>query len=290
MSSLKELSRLINIEDITAITTNTVALSIPETLKLMGDVDVESLNTDLTFWTKDQKVFVDGYGEWDSEVQFMRISLIPPKDLIEGIPESVTTVWEDPESGKRLPFKTEAYYDKLRKKEKAEDELKKENANKVIRDLNVQIEEDKNYFNNLPTVKDEPFTIIKGGLNNNCRYITLPKSFPYSKSSYGLLGNFYSEISEESCAAVDFSGIAVINNGDLEVVSRYLPSNIEENYTEEHIQALNKRNELYETSEENGKLVKIIGFAIESLDYRELGTLDEVAKKLKDELKKLNKM
>lgn len=295
MSSLEQLSRLINIEDITAITTKTATLSIPETLELMRDVNVESLNSDLTFWTKKQKVvvyvYVDKYDEWDSDVQLIKVDLTPAKKLIKGVPESVTTVWRDPESGTQLPFKTEAYIAEQRKLEKAEDERKKENENEVVRELNVIIQEDNDHFNNLPTVTDEPFTIIKGGRNNNCRYITLPKSFPYSKSSYGLLGDFYSKISGELCAVADFSGIAAINNGSLEVASRYLPLTIEENYTEEHIQALNKYNELYKTLEENGKFVKVVGFAIESLSYYdEIGTLDEFAEKLRNELKALSKV
>ena len=49
MNSLEELKILIDIESITAITTNSASLSIKETLELMDEVDVNNLNTDLIF-------------------------------------------------------------------------------------------------------------------------------------------------------------------------------------------------------------------------------------------------
>ena len=294
MSSLEQLKRLINVEDITAITTKDAMLSIPETLELMSDVNVESLNSDLTFWTKKQKVVVyvyeDKYDEWDSEIELMKVDLTPSKGLIKGTPESVTTVWEDPKSGKHLPFKTEAYYHKQIEREKIKFERAKAAEEKVVEELIKKTKKDEAYFNSLSTVKAEPFTIIKGGRNNNCRYVIVPKNYPYSRSTYGLLDDFYNEVSPESRAVIDFSGIAANKNGVLEVAARYLPSNVEEHYTKEHRQATIKHNELYETLEEKGKFVKIIGFSIESLSYNELGTLDEVAEKLRNELKALSEV
>lgn len=292
MSSLEQLKRLINVEDITAITTKEATLSIPETLELMSDVNVESLNSDLTFWTKKEKVIVyeDKYDEWDSEVQLMKVNLTPSKGLIKGVPESVTEVWKDPDSGKTFPFKTKAYNDEQTKREKDRAERVKKAEKKNIEYINAKIEKDGNYFNSLNPVEEEPFAIIKGGRNNNCRYIILPKDYPYSRSTYGLLDDFYNKVSPESRAVIDFSGIAANKNGVLEVAARYLPLNVEEHYTKEHRQATIKHNELYETLEEKGKFVKIIGFSIESLSYNELGTLDEVAEKLRNELKALNEV
>lgn len=294
MSSLEQLKRLINVEDITAITTKEATLSIPETLELMSDVNVESLNSDLTFWTKKEKIIVyvyeDKYDEWNSEVQLMKVNLTPSKGLIKGVPESVTNVWEDPESGKSLPFKTDAYYHKQIELEKIKFERAKAAEEKAVEELNAKNKKDENYFNSLKTVEEEPFTIIKGGRNNNCRYVIVPKDYPYSRSTYGLLNDFYNKVSPESRAVIDFSGIAANKNGKLEIAARYLPLNVEEHYTKERRLATIKHNELYDKLEENSKFVKVIGFSIESLNYNELGTLDEVAEKLRDELKALSEV
>lgn len=78
MSSLEELKRLVDIESITAITTNSDSLSIKETLELMGEVSLCDLNTDLTFWTKDQKVVVDKTEySWGDEIELVSVSLKP---------------------------------------------------------------------------------------------------------------------------------------------------------------------------------------------------------------------
>ena len=68
MNALEELKRLIDIESITTITTHSASLSIKETLELMDEVDVNNLNTDLTFWTKDEKIVVyETEDDWGTE-------------------------------------------------------------------------------------------------------------------------------------------------------------------------------------------------------------------------------
>lgn len=289
MNSLEELKRLIDIESITAITTHSASLSIKETLELMDEVDVNNLNTDLTFWTKDEKVVVDETeDDWGTDIELVRVSLKPSKSLIKGTPESVTDVWQDPKSGKYLPFKTKSYHEKEKAVKEARDKRAKENERRLVRDLNMRIERNNEYFSNLSKVEEEPFTIIKGGTGGNCRYITLPKSFPISNESYGLIGEFYNGIKSDLRMAVDFSGFASMNGDKLEAAARYAPSIIEEYYSEERVDALNKHDDLYERLESDGQIVKIVGFCIESISRRELGTLDEVAEKLREELRALS--
>lgn len=289
MNALEELKRLIDIESITTITTHSASLSIKETLELMDEVDVNNLNTDLTFWTKDEKVVVyETEDDWGTEIELVRVSFKPSKSLIKGTPESVTDVWQDPKSGRYVPFKTKSYHEKEKSVKEARDERAKENERRLIRDLNSQTERNKVYFENLPSIKDEPFTIIKGGDGDNCRYITLPKDFPFSKITYGLMGDFYSNIDSELRRVIDFSGIAANVNDDLKVVGRYVPSVIKENHSDSRKEAFKKHDELYETLENNGKIVKVVGFCIETLSYRKMGTLDEVAEKLREELRALD--
>lgn len=289
MNSLEELKRLIDIESITAITTHSASLSIKETLELMDEIDVNNLNADLTFWTKDEKVVVyETEDDWGTDIELVRVSLKPSKSLIKGTPESVTDVWLDPKSGRYLPFKTKSYHEKEKAVKEARDKRAKENERRLIRDLNMKIERNKVYYENLPSIKDEPFTIIKGGDGDNCRYITLPKDFPFSKTTYGLMGDFYSNIDSELLRVIDFSGIAANDNGNLKVMGRYVPSVIKENHSDSRKGAFKKYDELYETLENNGKIVKVVGFCIETLSYIKIGTLDEVAEKLREELKALS--
>ena len=289
MNSLEELKILIDIESITAITTNSASLSIKETLELMDGVNISNLNKELTFWTKDQKVVVyETEDDWGTEVELVSVSLKPSKSLIKGTPESVTDVWQDPKSGRYLPFKTKYYHEKEKADKVARDERAKENERRLVRDLNMRTERINEQFSNLPKVEETPFTIIKGGIGENCRYITLPKSFPISNESYWLIGEFYNGMNSDIRRAVDFSGFASMTYGKLEATFRYVPPIIEESYSEERVDALNKYNDLYKKLENDGKIVKIVGFCIESLSGEELGTLDEVAEKLVTELKKLN--
>lgn len=289
MNSLEELKRLVDIESITTITTHAASLSIKETLELMDGVSLDNLNTDLTFWTKDQKVVVyETEDDWGTEIELVSVSLKPAKGLIKGTPESVTDVWQDPESGKYLPFKTKSCHEKEKADKDARDARAKEDERRLVRDLNMRIERINEQFSNLPKVEEAPFTIIKGGIGENCRYITLPRNFPVSKTTYGLIGEFYNGMNSDLRGAVDFSGFASINGGKLEASVRYAPPTIEEHYSEERVDALNKYNDLYEKLENDGQIVKIVGFCIETLSYREMGTLDEVAEKLREELRALS--
>lgn len=289
MNSLEELKRLIDIETITAITTYEASLSIKETLELMDEVDVNNLNTDLTFWTKDQKVVVQETGDYcGTEIELAIVSLKPSKSLIKGTPESVKDVWLDPKSGKYLPFKTKAYHEREKAVKEARDKRAKENERRLVRDLNMRNERINEQFSNLSKIEEEPFTIIKGGIGGNCRYVTLPKSFPISSQPYGLTGEFYNSVKSDLRTVVDFSGFASMNGGKLEASVRYAPSTIKESYSEEQVDALNKYDDLYEKLENDGKVVKIVGFCIETLSRKELGTLDEVAEKLRKELSSLN--
>ena len=289
MNSLEELKSLVDIESITAITTNSASLSIKETLELMDGVNLDNLNKELTFWTKDQKVVVyETEDDWGTEVELVSVSLKPSKGLIKGTPESVTDVWQDPKSGRSLPFKTKSYHEKEKADKAARDAKAKEDERRLVRDLKMKIKKNNEYFSNLPKVEEAPFTIIKGGIGENCRYITLPRNFPVSKTTYGLTGEFYNHMNSDLCRVVDFSGFASMDGGKLEASVRYAPPAIEEYYSEERIDALNKFDDLYKKLENDGQIVKIVGFCIETLSYRGMGTLDEVAEKLREELRALS--
>lgn len=289
MNSLEELKSLVDIESITAITTNSASLSIKETLELMDGVSLDNLNTELTFWTKDQKVVVyETEEDWGTEIELVRVSLKPSKGLIKGTPESVTDVWQDPESGKYLPFKTKSCHEKEKADKDAREARAKKDERRLLRNLDMRIERITEQFSTLPKVQEAPFTIIKGGFGENCRYITLPKNFPISKTAYGLIGEFYNGMNSDLRGAVDFSGFASMNGGKLEASVKYAPQSIEEHYSEERVDALNKYNDLYEKLENDGKIVKVVGFCIETMRHSEMGTLDEVAEKLREELRALS--
>lgn len=291
MNALKELKDLINIEKITAITTSTANLSINETLELMKNVNIEDLNVDLTFWTKDDKVIVEEVeDEWSlDELILVKHSLKPEKGLVKGVPESVTKVWKDPETGKAFPFKTNAYHDREMKKKEEKEKLDRQRDEDFVNQVISKTEANKAHFENLSTIENNPFTIIEGGYGNRCRYITLPKDFPFSEFSYGLIGEFYSGMDKELRNVVDLSGIAIVNDyGELEVVSRYAPLEIKENYPDKKINALKNYNELYSSLAKDGKIVKVVGFCAETISYN-MGTLDEVAENLRNELMSISK-
>ena len=153
MNALRNLKELINIGDITAITTSTSSISIPETLELMKEVNVDTLNGDLVFWTNDVKVIIEEENDdWGTEVTLSTINLKPDKSLVEGIPESVTKVWKDPETGKHLPFKTEAYHAKQRELESVKNKQAKEAEKKHVQYIIDKTEENKGYFESLPAI------------------------------------------------------------------------------------------------------------------------------------------
>lgn len=289
MNAFEELEKLIAIEKITAITTRSASLSIPETLELMKDTSVTNLITDLTFWAKDEKIIIDEYeDEWDTDIELVRVSLKPNRKLVKGTPESVTETWLDPETRKHLPFKTDEYHVKQKELKEANAKRRAEDEKRFIQDVRDQAARLERYYANLPVVEVEPFTIIKGGIGgDSCRYITLPNDFPASLSSLALMGEFYSEVSKELRRVIDFVGYAGMERDKLETIGRYQPTTRRADDTVERTQALDKHEEVHKVAESDGRIVKVVGFCIERLIGLDLGTLDEVAEKLKVELQKL---
>ena len=285
MNAFKSLERLINVEDITTITTNAMELTIPETMELMKEVIVENLLDDLVFWTKDEKVVIeyvmDDWGDTDKEL--VLISLKPPKNLIKGTPESLVDTWQDPETGKNLPCKRE--------------KLEKEREIAHIKEIIDVTNKNKEYFETLPVTEFEPFTIFEGGTftifeggnrNYNCRYVTLPRHFDASKSPYGLLGDFYEEVDKDVKKLVDYVGYAIKEHGRLVPIGRYSLAQRNKEDSEELRKAKDYQEQVWEDAENNGKIVKIIGVSVESVMYSKIGTLQGVAEKLQDEMKKLS--
>ena len=293
MNAFEELEKLIAIEKITAITTHSTSLSIPETLELMKDTSVMNLITDLTFWTKDEKIIIDEYeDEWNTDIELIKISLKPNKNLVKGTPESVIETWLDPKTRKHLPFKTDEYHAKQKELKEANAKRRAENEKKFIQEVRDRTVKLERYYANLPVVEADPFTIIKGGFNDNCRYITLPSDFPASASSIALMNDYYSKMNNKLRRVIDFIGYAGMENGRLETINRYRPMPRHADDSVERTQAFDKYEEVHRVAESDGRIVKVVGFCIESLTGLalaglDLGTLDEVAEKLKVELEKL---
>lgn len=290
MNAFKSLERLINVEDITTITTNAMELTIPETMELMKEVIVENLLDDLVFWTKDEKVVIeyvmDDWGDTDKEL--VSISLKPSKNLIKGTPESLVDTWKDPETGKYLPFKTESYLEKLREDERKREKWEKEREIALIKEIIEVTNKNKEYFETLPVTEFEPFTIFEGGNNNNCRYVTLPIHFEASKSQFGLESDFYEEVDKDVKKLVDYVGYAIKEHGRLVPIGRYSIAQRNKEDSEELRKAKDYQEQVWEDAENNGKIVKIVGVSVDSVMYSEKGTLQEVAEKLQDEMKKLS--
>ena len=289
MNAFKSLERLINVEDITTITTHAMELTIPETLELMKEVIEENLLVDLVFWTKDEKVVVENVmDDWgDTNKELVSISLKPSKNLIKGTPESLVDTWQDPETGKNLPFKTESYLEKLREDERKREKMEKEREMAHIKEIIEVTNKNKEYFETLPVTEFEPFTIFEGGSNNNCRYVTLPRDFDASKSPYGLLGDLYEEVDKEVRKLVDYVGYAIKEHGRLVTIGRYSLAQRNKEDSEELRKAKDYQEQVWEDAENNGKIVKVVGVSIESVMFSEKGTLQEVAEKLQDEMKKV---
>lgn len=299
MNAFKSLERLINVEDITTITTNAMELTIPETMELMKEVIVENLLDDLVFWTKDEKVVVeyvmDDWGDTDKEL--VSISLKPPKNLIKGTPESLVDTWKDPETGKYLPFKTEPYLEKLREDERKREKWEKEREIALIKEIIEVTNKNKEYFETLPVTEFEPFTIFEGGTftifeggnrNYNCRYVTLPRDFDASKSKFGLVGDFYEEVDKDVKKTVDYVGYAIKEHGRLVPIGMYSLAQRNKEDSEELRKAKDYQEQVWEDAENNGKIVKIVGMSVESVMFSEKGTLQGEAEKLQDEMKKLS--
>lgn len=299
MNAFKSLERLINVEDITTITTNAMELTIPETLELMKEVIEENLLVDLVFWTKDEKVVVENaMDDWgDTHKELVSISLKPPKNLIKGTPESLVDTWQDPETGKNLPFKTESYLEKLREDERKREKKEKEQEIEFIKEIIDVTNKNKEYFETLPVTEFEPFTIFEGGTftnleggnrNYNCRYVTLPRHFDASKSKFGLEGDFYEEVDKDVRKLADYVGYAIKEHGRLVPIGMYSLAKRNKEDSEELRKAKDYQEQVWEDAENNGKIVKIVGVSVDSVMYSEKGTLQEVAEKLQDEMKKLS--
>lgn len=299
MNAFKSLERLINVEDITTITTNAMELTIPETMELMKEVIVENLLIDLVFWTKDEKVVVENVmDDWgDTHKELVSISLKPSKNLIKGTPESLVDTWQDPETGKNLPFKTDSYFEKLREDERKREKKEKEREIAHIKEIIDVTNKNKEYFETLPVTEFEPFTIFEGGTftileggnrNYNCRYVTLPRHFDASKSKFGLEGDFYEEVDKDVRKLADYVGYAIKEHGRLVPIGMYSLAKRNKEDSEELRKAKDYQEQVWEDAENNGKIVKIVGVSVDSVMYSEKGTLQEVAEKLQDEMKKLS--
>ena len=298
MNAFKSLERLINVEDITTITTHAMELTIPETMELMKEVIVENLLVDLVFWTKDEKVVVENaMDDWgDTHKELVSISLKPSKNLIKGTPESLVDTWQDPETGKNLPFKTESYLEKLREDERKREKKEKEQEIEFIKEIIDVTNKNKEYFETLPVTEFEPFTIFEGGTftileggnrNYNCQYVTLPRHFDASKSKYGLEGDFYEEVDKDVRKLADYVGYAIKEHGRLVPIGMYSLAKRNKEDSEELSKAKDYQEQVWEDAENNGKIVKIVGVSVDSVMYSKIGTLQGATEELQDEMKKL---
>lgn len=218
MPTIEELKELIDLKEIKKITLGDVELDIEKTLELMEETPIEYIFEDLEIWCKDFKIVIiceeiGGYDFDYDEYYFKKINL-KPKTTIKVVPESLKRTWTDPETGKQLPVRTKAYYEKQKQDEIANVKMMEERFKAVEEKINKKAEEASVYI-------FEPFTVIKGGLYNNCRYITLPEEFEMPNDDLMCLSQeFYSKMNDAKVGSINFVGVAARVDDENKVMFR----------------------------------------------------------------------
>lgn len=214
MTTIKELKELIDLKEIKKITLGDIELDIEKTLELMKETPIEYIFEDLEIWGKDFKIIIvcEEYDFYE-EYYFKKINL-KPKTTIKVIPESLKRTWTDPETDKELPVRTEAYYEKQKQDEIANAKMMEERFKAVEEKITKKTEEASTYT-------FEPFTVIVGGMYNDCRYITLPEEFEMPNDDLMRLSQeFYSNMDETKVDSINFVGVAARVDGENKVMFR----------------------------------------------------------------------
>lgn len=269
----------VNPEEITKVTLNELEFDVKKTLELMKETDIDVLFDDLVFWTKnaryDRAIEYDHYGDKTIYFQERKIKQKTKKKIV---PDSLVEMWTDPVTQERLPFKTKAY---LKEEEKYRIQTKKEEIKyrkEKFQELKDRVNE---YIRLSEKSKIEPLTIIVGGRNDVCRYITLPQSFPMPKSStfYLRLEDFYKNMNKDIFYYIDFAGIAGVMDGKLQPLFRFGESTLAMFIESER----NEIKRLINNAIKDGKFAIVVGISEVSAGALDVGM---AAEKVVEEFKK----
>lgn len=264
------LQATIDISKITKITLDELELDVNKTLALMKEIKIEDIFSDLTIWTKtsrfDRITEYDEFG--DTQTYFQEIKLKPEINK-KVIPESLKELWEDPETGERLPLKTKAYLKEEKKREERRqqeiEESKRKNYERAKNLIEEKLEE-------VETFEFEPFTIIEGGEFNRCRYITLPESFPVPRNGYFLDNEAFYKKHEKTKTYVDFVGLAGMKNAKAQILF---------GYGSDSLNGAKDLKDLVNKAIKENKFTPVVGISQEIIGGKDL---DIIIQEIKEEL------
>lgn len=174
-----------------------------------------------------------------------------------------------------LPLKTKAY---LKEENKRAEMLKKE----IEENNKRNYERTKNLIETQlkATEKFEftPFTIIKGGDFDRCRYITLPKTFPIPKYSYNLYFDKFYENMTQAKKYVDFIGLAGMKNNKPCILF---------GYSADSLKNAKDLQDLVNKAIKENKFTPVLGISQEIIGGQDLDrVMQEIKKELENELNK----
>lgn len=271
-----ELKDVIDINKITKITLDEIELEKEATFKLMKEIETEDIFDGIVFWTKDSRIDkvkeYDYYG--DEEIYFEETKL-KQKTNVKVIPESLVQLWKDPETKMHLPLKTKAY---LKEENKRAEMLKKEieennkrNYERTKNLIETQLKATEKF-------KFEPFTIIKGGDFDRCRYITLPKTFPIPKYSHDLYFDKFYENMTQAKKYADFIGLAGMKNNKPCILF---------GYSADSLKNAKDLQDLVNKAIKENKFTPVLGISQEIIGGKDLDrVMQEIKKELENELNK----
>lgn len=269
-----DLRAVINPKDIIKITLGEVELEKYTTFELMTEIEIKDIVDDLVFWTKDSRI--DKIKEYDYEEDYSfayyKATKLEQKTKIKVYPDSLKKLWKDPKTGMDLPLKTKAYLEKEKKEEeirqKKKEEQNKKQYNEIKNLIETQLEETEEY-------EFEPFTIIKGGEFNRCRYVTLPSNFPIPHNRYFLDDEEFYKKHEKTKTYVDFVGLAGMKNGKAQILFRYGSNSLND---------VKDLKDLVNKAIKENKFTPVIGISQEMIGERDLDAIiQEIKKELENE-------
>lgn len=107
--------KVVKSEEIKKITINNIELDKDKTLELMKETTINNILEELIFWT--EYFWVEkGYKYTGGLCPYYKKTRIKPEIEIKVVPESIQTLWKEPETGKGFPLKTKAYLEEEKKK------------------------------------------------------------------------------------------------------------------------------------------------------------------------------
>lgn len=234
-----------------------IFLDTKETLKLAKNTYLKDV-IELCFYTEDflfEIVFDD-----DNE-KYITYKKIHNKKEKVFIPESLTTLYYDPELSKYIPFKSEGFY----QKEKEEKEKRKQ---REIESFKNQKENLKKLYNNLTEIENIPKDFEVFEIEDNT-YIKIPNDLDFGEDGYTLPRKF-----KFSTKVIDFIGFAregyYYEKNNFGLFSRKTPYNSinkdsDVNKVLQDFQTFAK--EALKESITSNKLFKVIGFQEEYWKY-----------------------